>query len=299
MEKLLRFAPRAEGSDLERIAVATKAQIAWNKPSRRRDPRRFSALPVDVTFVRANRSDRLPGRCFNVSARGFGASLAGELRDGEVVSIELNFPTEKQTWLADAIVRHRQQLDHGFEFSDLSISRQKSLLRWLRSDEVEPEIPGLHPREAETVTDGREASGRWLYRIGLGLVLVLAFGAGVTWRWHAGWREIESRLPTRPHTIENVIAEARVPGEEMAKRLTHRVEPDYPEAARSQNLEGSVVLLIVVGRDGSVVDVNALSGPEILGRAAAEAVRWWQFQPFQINGKPAVVSTTVEIDFKP
>jgi len=54
----------------------------------------------------------------------------------------------------------------------------------------------------------------------------------------------------------------------------------------------------VVGRDGSVVSMHALNGPEVLARAAMDALRWWKFEPYRVNGEPAVVETTVAVEFK-
>jgi protein TonB len=85
----------------------------------------------------------------------------------------------------------------------------------------------------------------------------------------------------------------------MEKLVTHRVDPDYPEAARPANLQGVIVLDVVVGRDGSVLDMHALNGPEVLAEAAMDALRWWRFKPYRVDGQPAVVETTVGVEFKP
>ena len=85
----------------------------------------------------------------------------------------------------------------------------------------------------------------------------------------------------------------------MEKLVTHRVDPDYPLEARQANLQGVIELDVVVGRDGSVVDVRALNGPEVLAQAAMDAMRWWRFEPYRIDGKPVVVQTTVAMEFKP
>ena len=148
--------------------MATKAQALWNRPSRRRDARRVSALPVDITVVRANASDRLPGRCLNVSARGIAAALAGELRAGEVVGVELTLPSLKQGWRAEAVVRHGRQLDHGFEFSGLPDPQQKMLVEWLRAGDAEhratAQFDDSQP-DLEDAPSAREPSGwRWLRR---------------------------------------------------------------------------------------------------------------------------------------
>jgi protein TonB len=84
----------------------------------------------------------------------------------------------------------------------------------------------------------------------------------------------------------------------MQKLLVHRVEPVYPAEARQAKLEGTIALDIVVGRDGSVVSMHALNGPAVLARAAMDALRWWKFEPYRLNGEPAVVETTVAVEFK-
>jgi protein TonB len=84
----------------------------------------------------------------------------------------------------------------------------------------------------------------------------------------------------------------------MQKLLVHRVEPAYPADARKANLQGIIALDIIVGRDGSVVSMHPLNGPEVLARAAMDALRWWKFEPYRVNGEPAVVETTVAVEFK-
>jgi periplasmic protein TonB len=85
----------------------------------------------------------------------------------------------------------------------------------------------------------------------------------------------------------------------MEKRVTHRVDPDYPAEARPAKLQGVIVLDVVVGSDGSVVDVHALNGPEVLAQAAMRALRWWRFEPYRVDGNAVVVETTVAMEFKP
>ena len=80
--------------------------------------------------------------------------------------------------------------------------------------------------------------------------------------------------------------------------LTHRVSPTYPPQARIQRIEGTVILEALVGEDGNVHDVKVTSGPAVLGPAAKQAVEQWHYQPFQLNGKPVQMSTSVKIIFK-
>lgn len=63
-------------------------------------------------------------------------------------------------------------------------------------------------------------------------------------------------------------------------RLIHRVEPEYPEAAAAQHVEGPVVLDVQILTNGSVGNIEILSGNPLLAEAAVKAVKQWQYQPF-------------------
>jgi TonB family protein len=135
--------------------------------------------------------------------------------------------------------------------------------------------------------------------IALIAVLVLASGGSIFWwRWNRGWEEIESGLRNN-QTSAAEKPQAQVAAEVMQKLLIHRVEPVYPAEARHENLQGIIALDIVVGRDGSVTNMRALNGPDVLARAAMDALRWWKFEPYRVNGEPAVVETTVAVEFRP
>jgi protein TonB len=89
-----------------------------------------------------------------------------------------------------------------------------------------------------------------------------------------------------------------VPYEAIEPLITHKVDPAYPESARDAQLQGEVLLDILVAADGTVAEIHPRSGPEILTSAAGDAVRWWRFQPYRLNGTAVPVQTTVSIDFR-
>ncbi|MGA8310682.1 MAG: energy transducer TonB, partial [Terriglobales bacterium] len=89
-----------------------------------------------------------------------------------------------------------------------------------------------------------------------------------------------------------------VPADAMHRRIRHEVLPEYPEDARQAGVQGTVVLDAVVSPEGAVTQVKLVSGPEALSLAAIDAVRWWRYEPYLINGKPATVETTVAVDFR-
>jgi TonB family protein len=79
--------------------------------------------------------------------------------------------------------------------------------------------------------------------------------------------------------------------------LIKRVPPIYPEAALRANLQGSVVLKVVIRKDGNVGDLRAMSGDPLLVPAAVESVRQWIYKPYYRDGVPTEIETVVVVDF--
>lgn len=80
--------------------------------------------------------------------------------------------------------------------------------------------------------------------------------------------------------------------------LTYRVEPEYPEVAKRQQIEGAVKIHQVIGANGSVQSVKLLSGPPLLAPAALEAAKYWRYYPALLNGQPVEAELDVEINFR-
>lgn len=71
----------------------------------------------------------------------------------------------------------------------------------------------------------------------------------------------------------------------------------YPDSARGQ--QGTVLLQVLIGRDGTVQDAKFLQGSLAFARATIDGVRQWKFKPYTMNGRPVSVQTTLTIKFKP
>lgn len=73
--------------------------------------------------------------------------------------------------------------------------------------------------------------------------------------------------------------------------LIKRVEPEYPPLARSARMTGTVVLDAVIRKDGTVSDVKVVKSTNALfDQPSIDAVRQWQFTPFQYD---VVLTVTV------
>jgi protein TonB len=80
--------------------------------------------------------------------------------------------------------------------------------------------------------------------------------------------------------------------------LLKQVKPSYPPLARERHLEGAVILKAVIGRNGAVHDLKAISGPAVLAHSAISAVKQWQYRPYMLNGQPVEVETFITVNFK-
>ncbi len=91
----------------------------------------------------------------------------------------------------------------------------------------------------------------------------------------------------------------RVGGMVQASRLIRQVKPAYPESAKAQGIEGTVLLNAVIGTDGKLISlkvINKLADSD-LAAAAMQAVQQWQYQPTLLNGEPVEVVTTITVNF--
>jgi len=77
-----------------------------------------------------------------------------------------------------------------------------------------------------------------------------------------------------------------------------KVVPDYPGRARRKKIEGRVVLMSIVSKDGSVRVVQTLKSPDDqLSEAAIAAVEQWRYRPALKDGEAVDVYFTIVVDF--
>ena len=94
--------------------------------------------------------------------------------------------------------------------------------------------------------------------------------------------------PVKRMRIASRVAEAN---------LIHDVAPQYPPEAGRARIEGTVVLMAVIGKDGTVEDVRVESGLPILVQAALDAVKQWRYRPYLLDGEPVEVDSRITINF--
>jgi protein TonB len=111
---------------------------------------------------------------------------------------------------------------------------------------------------------------------------------------------LPDRMPSVPAPQAQQPAGGQAPpvgGNLQEPKLTKKIAPAYPSLARSLRIEGSVRFTATVRRDGTVANIQLVSGHKMLVQAATDAVRQWVYRPAVLNGKPVEVTTQIDVKF--
>lgn len=266
----------------------------------RRDRRHTIAVPVDVVALRSGVPASLPGRTVNVSVGGLAMVFAGELSAGESVGVQFRLPAVDEPIQAKAVVRHYSLMQCGLQFLAMPSEQETALRTWAHMVDRAAVISTARPKtemanqqtSAKQKPEKNSSHGlRWAVMSATVAIVVLAVTAW--WIWNSGWRDLEHGGPGRssPAALE-------VSSSLMGQRIIHRADPIYPSEALAQKIEGEVMLDTLIGEDGTVKDVRAVSGPDLLRPAASDAVKWWRFEPYTVSGHAVQVHTFIEVDFR-
>lgn len=99
--------------------------------------------------------------------------------------------------------------------------------------------------------------------------------------------------PAAPPAPVMQIAEVSTPPVAVDKSM-----PAYPEEARKQGIEATVVVKFVVGEDGQVEDLKIVKGHPLFDEVVLAVVRAWTFRPATLEGKPVRMARMVKIPFR-
>jgi TonB family protein len=106
----------------------------------------------------------------------------------------------------------------------------------------------------------------------------------------------EGRVPV-PSNATGTSERIRVGGNVQQANLVRQERPIYPPEAKQARLQGVVKLQAIINRDGSIQQLDLLSGHPVLAPAALAAVKNWVYQPTLLNGNPVEVITQIDVNF--
>jgi hypothetical protein len=106
-------------------------------------------------------------------------------------------------------------------------------------------------------------------------------------------------MPRRMELISaresNASGRIKVDATVQAAKLISKVTPDYSKLKGLRNASGRVILDAVIGKDGTVRDIDLLEGGCAASEALIGAVRQWRYAPTVVNGAPVEVDTTITV----
>jgi protein TonB len=90
---------------------------------------------------------------------------------------------------------------------------------------------------------------------------------------------------------------SKIGGNVMAANLINPVKPVYPPLAKMARQQGTVKFQALIGKDGTIEELQVVSGPPLLIQAASDAVSKWVYRPTVLNGNTVEVVTTIDVNF--
>ena len=92
-------------------------------------------------------------------------------------------------------------------------------------------------------------------------------------------------------------APVRVGGNIKEPKRIKLVEPVYPEDAKANGIQGTVIMEVTIATDGSVKSAKVLRSVPGLDTAALEAVGQWKYEVTYFENDPVEVLMVVTVNF--
>jgi TonB family protein len=209
------------------------------------------------------------------------------------------FGEEEGAKLAAAYAANLDRDEKWFPILFQGLSKQEGEV--LVEDAREPRDPGGN-QCGQALLRAAKADA-FFYRVGLQRIqhdgLRRIDSAGYFTLVEGAYRRLDCRslglVPAPlPHPMYGPL---RVGGNVQSAKIIKRVQPVYPVDAREARISGTVRLHVILAKDGTVGQLELMSGHPMLAQAAIDAVRQWTYQPTLLNGFPVEVDTTIDVIF--
>ncbi len=99
--------------------------------------------------------------------------------------------------------------------------------------------------------------------------------------------------PAPPGGVRRIRVSAGV----QEAKIINKVAPVYPPLARQARIQGTVKLHAIIGTDGTIEQLEVVSGHPLLIRAATDAVKQWRYKPTLLEDQPVMVETYIDVIF--
>jgi len=109
--------------------------------------------------------------------------------------------------------------------------------------------------------------------------------------------QVMQTVPSDPSVQAVPGGPVRISGGVASGMILSKVNPVYPEIAKSAHVQGSVVLHALISKTGTVESLDVISGAEMLRASARDAVMQWKYKPYLLNGQPTEVEANITVNF--
>lgn len=157
------------------------------------------------------------------------------------------------------------------------------------------------PRIPKTVTSIVDDPAKFVPETPAGPVVVGATGSGIA---NGLNRLISDLLVQKPAPPPTPVSPAppndtmlRVSQGVQEAKLLRKVLPIYPPLAITARVQGTVHLVGVIAKDGTIRDLRVIDGSPLLVRAALDAVRQWIYKPTLLSGETVEVVAPISVTF--
>ena len=105
--------------------------------------------------------------------------------------------------------------------------------------------------------------------------------------------------PPPPKPVEKPVTpqRIRVGGNVQQANLVRKVTPVYPPLAKQARIQGTVRFTAIIGKDGTIQNLQLVTGHPLLVTAAQDAVKQWVYKPTLLNGEAVEVVTQIDVNF--
>lgn len=133
--------------------------------------------------------------------------------------------------------------------------------------------------------------------VGSGVENGVPGGTGVPFATTPLPRETIPQVKPRVEPAAPPATPQRVGGDVQEAKLVKKVIPVYPALARQVRVSGTVELIGVIAKDGTIQQLQVVSGHPLLVKAALDAVRQWVYRPTLLNGQAVEVIAPISVHF--
>lgn len=100
--------------------------------------------------------------------------------------------------------------------------------------------------------------------------------------------------PVRQRTVDSLLH-----FRSLTLKARKVVKPVYPGEALRLGIRGTVIVVLIIDKQGQPRNIRTTKGDALLARSVLNAVQKWRWHPYRINRQTVEVEMTIAVSFEP